>query len=272
MMKLLKMLPLLVFSFVLPFTVPVSSAGIPDLAQIKAMAAAQVRIERLRKQKKPDWQEITSQYEILAPLVKATDRNRNLNYDRDIRQALAQCAAGKKAKVNQQVLAKGLQHVVVLNIRDELKTLKRSPDAAKRIAAYFEGIRPTFTRRDKDFYGGRKTLEASAEAAITQLAHGKRAPLTARRELADAIDRTYALCVLYEIQAVEHLRATNRAECEVKLKEAEIFYRIIQPRIARTSAAADARITGVLKADFDRMDAAFLEANLNKGLKGITLR
>jgi hypothetical protein len=271
-MKYLKTLPLFVVTFVLLINAPASSAGITDLAQIKAMAEAQVRIERLRKQKKTDWQEIASQYEILAPLVKTTDQNRNLHYDSDIRQALAQCAAGKKVKVNQQVLAKGLQRIVVMSIEDELKALKRSPDAGRRIAAYFEGIRPTFTRRDKDFYGGRKTLEASADAAIAQLADGKLAPVTARRELMDAIDRTYGLCVLYEIQEVEHLRATNRAKCEVKLKEAEIFYRIIQPRIARTSADAHARITGVLNADFDQMDAAILEANLNKGLKGITLR
>jgi hypothetical protein len=271
-MTYLKTLPLFVFAFVLLVYVPPLSAGIPDLAQIKAMAEAQVRIERLRKQKEPDWRDIASQYEILAPLVKATDQSRKLHYDRDIREALAQCAAGNKVKVNQQVLAKGLQHIVVLNIQDELKATKHSPDAGRRIAAYFEGIRPTFTRRDKDFYSGRKTLEASADVAITHLVEGKFAPMTARRELMDAIDRTYGLCVLFEIQEVEHLRATNRAKCEVKLKEAEIFYRIIQPRIARTSSDADTRITGVLNADYDQMDAAFLESNLNKGLKGITLR
>jgi hypothetical protein len=247
-------------------------AATPDLSQIESMASAQVRIERLRKQQTPDWQAIGAQYEILAPLVKTVDQKNGLTYDSDIRKALECCARGERVKVNQQVLAKGLQHVVVMTIHEELDRLDRDPNAGQRIAAYFEGIRPTFIRRDRDFYDGQKNLEAAADASIAQLRNGGQAPISVRRELVDAIDRTYGLCVLYEIQEVEHLRATKRGKCAVKVKEAEIFYRIIQARIAKTSTDADARISGILTAEFDQMDAALLERELNRGLKGITLR
>ena len=254
------------------------AAALPALAEIsldhiREMAAAQVSIERMRKQKAPDWTKIKDKYEVLAPMVKQTDAQKSLAYDREIRAAIKKCAAGEKTKVNMQTLAKGLQHVVVLNIRDELSLLGESDGAGKRIAALFEGIRPTFTRRDKDFYKAEPTLEKAADRALGQIKKGgDKVSLTAPRELADIIDRTYGLCVLYEIIKVEKLRDTDTKSCEVKVKEADIFYRIIQDRIKKHDAKAHEVISGMLKAGYDRMDADLLETYLNQGLSGISLR
>jgi hypothetical protein len=249
------------------------SYGFQDVDKINEMARAQVTIERLRKQKTPDWPAIEQQYAILLPLVQQTDKTKNLNYQEEIAYALAQCSAGHQVKVNQQVLAKGLQHIVVLNIQDELAQAGSSESAAKRIAAYFEGIRPTFVRRDQDFFNARPTLEAGADNAIKTLLNSSQAlPLTARRELIDIVDRTYALCVLYEIIKVEKLRDRDAQQCEVKVKEAEVFYRIIQPRIKRSNMRADQTIVRMLGGSYSGMDAGLLETKLNEGLNGITLR
>jgi hypothetical protein len=205
--------------------------------------------------------------------VRQTDAAQQLNYQDEIAAALVKCAAGQRVKVYQQVLAKGLQHIVVLNIHSELDQIGKRADAPQRIAAYFDGIRPTFTRRDKDYFKARPTLEAAADKAIGALLKaGQAQALTARRELVDSIDRTYALSVLYEILAVEKLKDTDPAKCDVKVKEAEIFYRIIQPRIQKTHPQADATINRMLAGGFDQMNAALLEEKLNQGLTGITLR
>jgi len=249
-----------------------------DLAQIKAYAKAEVTIERMRKHQNPDWAAIASQYEITSAIVKRIDGKWATDYDIQIRRVLDKCAAGEKVKVNQQILAKGLQHVTVMAITDELDAMAGSDVAGRkaafeRIGAYFEGIRPTFIRRDKDFFGQNKTLESAAEAAIEQLSRADSSTLlTARRELEDVIARTYALCVLFEIMDIEKLRSSDLDKCEVKQKEAEIFYRIIKPRIQKRGAKTSQIIANMLAGDYDIMDAKALENYLTAGLAMPSLR
>ncbi|MCK4753432.1 MAG: hypothetical protein KAS75_08290 [Planctomycetes bacterium] len=250
----------------------------PELDVIKAYAQAEVTIERLRKQPTPDWSAIKSQYIVTVPIVKKIDAKTGTNYNQEITDALKKCAAGERVKVNQQTLAKGLQHVTVLAITEELNKMANASVADRkmlvdRIAAYFEGIRPTFTRRDKDFFEAKKTLEAQAEAALERLAKaGSSDLITARRQLEDAINRTYALCVLFEIMEVEKLRDSDIPKCDVKRVEAVIFYRIIQPNIKKRSLKNDEIILHLLNGNYDTMSAMLLEMLLGKGLVGITLR
>ena len=210
--------------------------------------------------------------------MKENDSKSGTDYDREIREVLKKCAAGEKVRVNQQVLAKGLQHVTVLMITRELNKMgalsaMEREAAAERISAYFEGIRPTFIRRDKDFFGETKTLEASADIAMKSLSEADSSGLlTARRELEDTIARTYALCVLYEIEAVEKLRDSNREECDLKRKEAEIFYRIIEERVKKRSQKTHEIISNMLSGSYDIMDAKALENYLKTGLGGLILR
>ena len=243
-----------------------------ELAGIEAYAKAEVTIEIMRKQKEPDWNAIKAQYEITSAIVKKYDAKLGMQYDADIRQALDKCAAGEKVKVNQQTLAKGLQHVTVLAIRDELDG-KDKAVSARRIKAYFEGIRPTFTRRDKDFFGETKTLETAANTALEHLAEAGSADfLAARREIEDVIARTYGLCVLYEITDIEKLRNTDLAKCDVKKAEAVIFYRIIEPRIKKRSPKTAEIISNMLNGNYATMHPAILEKMLEAGLTPISLR
>jgi len=243
-----------------------------ELAGIEAYAKAEVTIERMRKQQEPDWNAIKAQYEITSAIVKKYDDKLGMHYHADIRQALDKCAAGQKVKVNQQTLAKGLQHVTVLAIRDELDGKDKSV-SAKRIKAYFEGIRPTFIRRDKDFFAENKTLQTAADSALEHLAIADSADyLTARREIEDVIARTYGLCVLYEIMEVEKYRDSDLAICEVKKMEAVVFYRIIEPRIIKRSPKIAEEISNMLNGNYATMDSAALEKNLEAGLVPISLR
>jgi hypothetical protein len=122
-------------------------------------------------------------------------------------------------------------------------------------------------------FKGRNTLVQAAEDALEQLLKSdKNTFITARRGFEDIIDRTFALSVLYEISAVEKLRAGGCPKCDVKVMEGIIFYRIIQDRIKKTSARSDEIILNILNSSYDNMDAKILEENLNNGLSGITLR
>lgn len=244
----------------------------PELPGIEAYAKAEVTIERMRKDTAPDWNAIKAQYEITSAIVKKYDAKLGMQYDADIRQALSKCAAGEKVNVNQQILAKGLQHVTVLAIRDELDGIDRSV-SAKRIKAYFEGIRPSFVRRDQDFFAENKTLQTAADAALERLVKADSADyLTARREIEDVIARTYGLCVLFEIMEIENLRNSDLAKCEVKKMEAVVFYRIIEPRIIKRSPKIAEIISYMLNGNYATMNSSFLEKTLEAGLVPVSLR
>jgi len=252
-----------------------------SLAEVKDYAAAEVQIERLRKQKDgpTDWAAIEQQLRITRPMVKAIDGALGLTYEEDIAAALRKCKSGERPKVHQQVLAKGLQHVTVAAIGRELDAMAKASGAersaaAARISALFEGIRPTFVRRDSDYFSGEKALEPAADAALEQLKSAAESGeiFGPRKSLEEAIARTYALCVLYEIEEIEKLREKDLAACDVKRMEAVIFYRIIEDRIRRFAPDADATISAILDAGYDKMDVPLLVANLRNGLPGIPLK
>jgi hypothetical protein len=234
-------------------------------------AQSQVQIERLRKARDTptDWKAISKELTKTMPIVREIDSHCGTSYEDEISNAMKKCSAGKKPKVNQQIVAKGLQHVTVLAIERELDASR-----AETAAALFEGIRPTFTRRDRDFFKGTATLEKAADSAIAEIrsSAGTGDILSARRRLDDVIGRTYALCVLYEIQEIERLRHSDLDSCEVKHMEAKIFYRIIAKRIERHSPESHEQITNMLQSDYSKMNAAILETSLVTGLGGVPLR
>lgn len=250
----------------------------PSLERARAFAQAELRIERMRKKEAPDWSAVSEEYEATAGVVGEMDELWGTGYDADIRAALEQCARGEDPKVNQQVMAKGLQHVAVLAMMRELDAMAKADAearraAAGRVAAYFEGIRPTFVRRDGDYFAGTETLEAAAERAIERLSRaaetGGGEIIAARREFEDAIARTYALSVIYEVEEIEKHRDKDRALCAVKRREAQIFCRIIRPRVGRRDPKADETISAMLAGEYGAMSAKVIEENLKKGLPGV---
>ena len=269
-----------------PSPAPAKTSGELNLKTAAAYAEAEVAIERLRKRNAPeiDWAAIEEQIRIALPVVEMTDRKHGFDYGKKIAEALKLCAEGQRPDVNQQTIAKGLQHVTVLALNDELDAMAAAAadDAAARkahaakIAALCAGIRPTFVRRDQDYFPETKTLEKPVDAASDEIQKaadgGGEGLFGARRTLEEAIDQTYALSVLFEIQEIERLRAADRAKCDVKKKEAEIFYRIIQAKVRRRDPEADKALTRMIETDYDTMDSAAFRQALQKGLPNIDLQ
>lgn len=257
-----------------------SYAALQPTDYYKKIADAEVSIERLRKVKKVDWKVIGQKYDVCKAFIKDVDKEFKTTYTKDIPEALKQCAAGKDVKVNQQTLAKGLQHAVVLTIKQHLSLMATTKDAKERkqaalnVQALFEGIRPTFTRRDKDYFKGEKTLELHADTAIAELVETAETTNNFVRSvsrLKKVIDRTYSLCVLYELQAIEKLRKTDTASCAVKKAEAVIFYRIVEDRMKKNAPSAHKTLLSIINADYASVNAKAAEKALQEGLKKVKL-
>lgn len=255
----------------------VASASWASL-DLSAFAEAEVKIEHLRKQSEVDWAAIRKQLDTTLPVVRFMDRHKALSYEAEMASAFAKCKRNERPKVHQQAIAKGLQHVAVLGIQHELSLLSGADEAGKttgvkRIRALAGGIRPTFVRRDKDYFDNQPTLAKGLDEAldgVRDAVQSKQPPLAAATALTDSITRTYALSVLYEIEQVEKLRQKDLDACEVKRTEAVIFYRIIGEGISKRQPRAHATILAMLQATPDQMNASMLKAELQKGLPRIS--
>jgi len=243
-----------------------------ELAVVKQYVASHLELERIRAEKNPDWATVNARYEMTLPVIKSIDAKYGTRYEKEIRDALKKCAAGDKIKINGQIVGKGFQHVTVLAIQQELDFAASAKQtdikaSAERIVAYFEDIRPTFVRRDKGFFDGKKTLEAAADAAIEQLSKSnKNNLLTTSRELEDVIARTYALSVLYEIEELEKKRDSDVEFCDVKKIEAAVYYRIIQPRIEKRSPRTNEIILNMLNGSYGAINSQEMERYMSAGL------
>jgi hypothetical protein len=228
-----------------------ASLSDPTEDSYKILAESQIKIENLRKQENVNWKEIRSAYMRNIDLVRFFDKEFGTGYENEIAKAFENCENGIEPKVNQQVFAKGLQHINAWTIFKESALMMKSGDKnihVQRIKKLFEGIRPTFTRRDKDFFGSVSTLEKAADEALSNLPG-----MGAALELEKAILRTYAYSLIYEIIEIEKLRESKPEECKVKLKEGEYFYRIIRDKIAKSDPAADEFIQNMLRSSFANM-------------------
>ena len=91
--------------------------------------------------------------------------------------------------------------------------------------------------------------------------------------LKESIARTYALSTLYELLEIEKLRDTDIANCDVKLAEAVIFYRIVAPLVERADRQGHRTITTYLSGmDYAAVNAAQVEEILKKSIPGRVLR
>lgn len=264
-----------------PKPVPKARKAPMTAVWVSAFADAQLQIERLRRAQKVDWQEIGVQIKKGMPVVEFVDREFGTQYRQEIVQGLEECKAQREVAVNQQVVAKGLQHVAVMGIDwafDQINGgLKETPaDGVLMISEFARGIMPTLERRDTDFFGGKKTLVGTALHVLDEIkqagaANDRVRMMAARRTFDDVVFRTYALSVAFEISQIETLRKTEPDKCAVKRKEAEIFYRIIRQRIAKADIVVDQIIVSMLSGDFDKMNLNLFYALLKRGLPSVAV-
>jgi hypothetical protein len=242
-------------------------------ADCEAFALAVVTVERLRKQKPVDWDAIKGQLRKAQTTIKRVDARHSLTYEKEISSACRKCIAYNRPDVHQQIIAKGLQHVAVLQMHYEFRQAAGAESAQAQAhiqsgISLFEAIRATFQRRDASYFVGEPTMEKQADVALAALkSAGPPGLYAARKTLVPLIRRVFALSLLYELQEIERLRKTDRKQCDIKRKEAEIFYRIIQPDICRRSRSSDRIISAMLRVDYGAVHAARVAQELKKALR-----
>lgn len=245
-----------------------------DNATIEAFIDAKAKGQGLSRQENPNWDEVVDEYDRAMPLVRVIDRKTGTRYEREIADALGKCAAGDNFVVNGQIVWKGMQHVTYLAIQNELdKMANGDADAyAKRVSMLFEGIRPTFQRRDRGYFPDAQTLEKAGDAALKALEDGDSAGfIAARRDLEAVMHRAFALSVFYEATGIAENHATDRQLAERKQMEAIMYYRIIEPVVMKRNPSGHQTISTMINASFDTVDPEVILSELQDGLGGAPL-
>jgi hypothetical protein len=244
---------------------------VPDLAAVKQFAKSFVKIERgIMDSKNPDWAAINAQFELTLPVIKYTDAKYKTQYADKIAAALKKLAAGRgrASEFNGEVVEKSYAQITVLAIEQQLDLMGKAEPSdmktgAKKIAAYFDVIRPVYD----DIFESEKKLETQADAAIAKLQNGDKSELLiASRQLDDVISRTYALSVVYEASEAEKNREIHPDLAARHRFEATMCYQIIQPRIEKHSPKTNEVILTMLNGNLNTISSQELEKNLTTGL------
>jgi hypothetical protein len=232
----------------------------PDASSSLAQYAdAVLSIGNLLKATLLSWPDIEEKYAVARTHIEEIDSLHLTSYAQEISKALAGIRAGESAEVNNHIVTKGLQHVTVLIIQgllDKLVTadLEDAKGLSADIKTAYAAIEPTFKRRDDTVYAGNPTLAPAAEAALARLesAQSKTALASGVMEFSTLLSKTYALSILFEMKGVEEYcgsKAPNPAQCAVKRTEAAIYYRILQPAVAKKDKEAAAAIDKMIHSE-----------------------
>jgi hypothetical protein len=203
--------------------------------------------------------DIEEKYAVARPHIEGIDSLHQTSYAKEIPTALASIKAGESAEVNNHIVTKGLQHVTVLTIQGLLdKLIAADGEDAKKLIAdiktAYTAIEPTFKRRDETVYAGKPTLAPAAEAALAALesAQTKPALASAAMEFSTLLSKTYVLSILFEMKGIEEFcgsKTPDPAQCAVKRTEAGMYYRIMQPAVAKKDKKADAAIDKMIHSE-----------------------
>jgi hypothetical protein len=250
--------------------------SVPDLAAVKQFAKSFVKIVRgVMDSKNPDWAAINAQFELTLPVIKEIDAKYNTQYADKIDAALKKLSSGKSnpSEFNNIIVEKSYGQVTVLAIEQQLDLMGKAELSdmktdAKKIAAYFEVIRPIYD----DIFESEKGLETQADEAIAKLQKADKSELLiASRRLEDILAKTYAVSVLFEAsEAVDNIEKDPLLASRHKL-EALMCYEIIQKRIEKRSPKTNEIILTMLKGNLNTISSTELEKYLETGL-GMKLR
>ncbi len=272
-------------------------AAIPeDLSNkqtVEAAVTAYKTIGELRKQSPIDADAIAQNYTgSLQALVQEVDEANNLGLDRDVLEAINDIKLGNEPALAAQIVDKTLQRVfyqIIWNritmIRDEFEVASTTVltsllDSAE---AAFQAISGTVAREIQVLSADRQTLITGANPGLdtlvtaafarvrTAISKGNAAEdagviAVERYGIRISLAQAYYIAVLREIAGVIEHRNTDAEETRKEQKEAEIFYRVIEPLIVRGNPAGNAFIKARLTGDAADIRADEIVSEMSKGL------
>lgn len=272
-------------------------AAIPeDLSNtqtVEAAVTAYTTIGELRRQSPIDADAIAQNYTgSLQALVQEVDEANNLGLDRDVLEAINDIKLGHEPALAVQVVDKTLQRVfyqIIWNritmIRDEFEEASTTAltSLLDNAEAAFQAISGTVAREIQVLSADRQTLITGANPGLDTLvtaAFARVRTAVSKGNVAEdagviAVERysirlslaqAYYIAVLREIAGVIEHRSVDAEETRKEQKEAEIFYRVIEPLIVRGNPAGNAFIKARLTGDAADIRADEIVSELSKGL------
>ncbi|WP_244072118.1 hypothetical protein [Nitrosomonas sp. PY1] len=276
-----------------------SSSGVfavtASVADIQAAVVAFQTIGSLRQESPINGDAIANAYTgTLQSLAIEVDEANNLELNKDIQVAIEDIKNGKDPALAAQVIDKTLQRVFyqsiwnrITAIRDEFSTSNSDAltQTLLQTEAAFVAIEKTVARENQVLTADKKALEAGTnpglDAAIkasfarVKTALNKSNPdedfatiQVERYGIRMSLARAYYIGVLREISGVISNRDADTDEAREALKEGEVFYRIIEPLIARDNPAGSAFLKSRLTGRLSEIDADTIVSELSKGLIG----
>ncbi len=272
-------------------------AAIPEdltnTESVEAAVTAYKTIGDLRKQSPIDADAIAQNYTgALQNLTKEVDEANNLGLDRDVLEAINELKLGHEPALAAQVIDKTLQRVfyqVIWNritmIRDEFESASSAvlTSLLDNAEAAFQAISGTVAREIQVLSADRQTLITGANPGLDTVVNSAFARVrtaVSKGNVAEdagviAVERygirlslaqAYYIAVLREIAGVIEHRDSDAEETRKEQKEAEIFYRVIEPLIVRGNPAGNAFIKSRLTGNAADIRADEIVSELSKGL------
>lgn len=275
------------------FPVYISQAtAAANVATIESAAAAFKTIGTLRREFPINGEAIAAAYTgALQTLTQEIDTANSLTLDSDVLAAIDDLIDDREPSLAAQTIDKTLQRVFyqsiwnrISAIRDQFKTAATAELVAMldESVAAFQAISTTVARENQVLTADRQELVAGSKPGLdvdvnnffTQVrtALNKSNPdqdfntvQIARYGIRLSLTRAYYIGVLREVAGILNNRTTDPDEARIAQKEGEVFYRIIEPLVARGNPAGSLMIKKQLTGGFSNVVADEIVSELGKG-------
>ncbi|MGZ0019083.1 hypothetical protein [Nitrosomonas sp. wSCUT-2] len=275
------------------FSVYISQAtAAANVATIESAVTAFKTIGTLRREFPINGEAIAAAYAgALQTLTQEIDTANSLTLDSDTLAAIDDLIHDREPSLAAQTIDKTLQRVFyqgiwnrIAAIRDQFKTATSAELIAMldESVAAFQAISSTVARENQVLTADRQGLVAGSKPGLdvdvnnffTQVrtALNKSNPdqdfntvQIARYGIRLSLTRAYYIGVLREVAGILNNRTLDPDEARIAQKEGEIFYRIIEPLVARGNPAGSLIIKKQLTGDFSKVAADEIVSELGKG-------
>lgn len=263
-----------------------------NVATIESAVTAFKTIGTLRREFPINGEAIAAAYTgALQTLTKEIDTANSLTLDSDVLAAIDDLIDDREPSLAAQTIDKTLQRVFyqsiwnrISAIRDQFKTAATAELVAMldESVAAFQAISTTVARENQVLTADRQELVAGSKPGLdvdvnnffTQVrtALNKSNPdqdfnavQIARYGIRLSLTRAYYIGVLREVAGILNNRTTDPDEARIAQKEGEVFYRIIEPLVARGNPAGSLIIKKQLTGGFANVAADEIVSELGKG-------
>lgn len=235
------------------------------------------RLELLTQQIKPNWSDIENEYKKITPLIKETDEKFGTNYLQEFDVAIKEASNNRDVEINRQWLLKGLQHVAILVIKSELMLLLNSPSLDERrdqfhsITELVEVIRSSIKQQDNPKLQLEKQMDELLLKMEEEVEHPSSSLLYSSQQFNNLIVQAYALNVLFEVKRLISINKNNLVQTEIKRKEVEMLYRVMQGEVMRNNYAIHEYLVKTIKGPLAEIEYQIIKDKLKNGLPLINL-